>query len=381
MQISLASLDQEYIVVRIPYQASYVAALKAMSRVHWCRELQAWKVPNREASLLPLLDLIRGHSIQIAPSLLSDWERRQAAFPNVLRSLTTPSSAPPRDVSDKLALRQQLKARGYSERTVKAYLGHVQRFMQFVQEGRVPWDEQTLMRYNLHLQERSFSHAYINQAISAIAFYLRHVCVSAPLSVDYARPKREQKLPNVLSMREVISVLDAVTNPKHRALLYLTYASGLRVGEVVRLKPQDLDADRQTVKVRQGKGRKDRYTLLSSAAHREVSRYLTAERPQFWLFPGQDARKPLTERAAQKVFEQALRKSGVKKEVSIHSLRHSFATHLLEAGTDIRYIQELLGHRNMKTTERYTHVSVRDIRHIQSPLDRLLPPTDPPGTT
>src|SRR5690606_30990759 len=150
-------------------------------------------------------------------------------------------------------------------------------------------------------------------------------------------------------------------NLKHRALLFITYASGLRVGEVVRLKPRDLDMERKTLTIRQGKGRKDRYTILSAAAIKEINKYLESERPQFWLFPGQDSRKPLTERSAQKVFEQALSKSGVNKKVTIHSLRHSFATHLLEAGTDIRYIQELLGHQHLKTTERYTHVSIKEI--------------------
>ncbi|WP_238392622.1 tyrosine-type recombinase/integrase [Paenibacillus antri] len=322
---------------------------------------------------MALLDVLRGTSLTIQPALSAEWERRGSLFGNVLQRLDDPSSSPAWDVRTKAKLRNQLKARGYSDRTVKAYIGHVARFFATYQEGNEDWDEQLMMRYNVYLQERSFSHSYINQAISAITFYLRHVCEAPPVSVAYARPKREQKLPNVLSLQEVLRLLDCVTNVKHRALLYLTYASGLRVGEVVRLKPHDLDVERRTVKVRQGKGRKDRYTILSGAALYEVNRYVAMERPQFWLFPGQDARKPLTERAAQKVFEQALRKSGLKKEATIHTLRHSFATHLLEAGTDIRYIQELLGHRNLKTTERYTHVSVRDIRHIQSPLDRLLP--------
>jgi site-specific recombinase XerD len=168
-------------------------------------------------------------------------------------------------------------------------------------------------------------------------------------------------------LREVLQLLGAVTNLKHRALLYLTYASGLRVCEVVRLKAQDIDPDRRTVKVRQGKGRKDRYTLLSSTALAEVSRYVKAERPKFWLFPGQDIRKPLTEHAAQKVFEAALAKSGIQKHVTIHSLRHSFATHLLKAGTDIRYIQELLGPSQHEDDQAvYPHQHARHSSHPKS---------------
>lgn len=374
MKIALIPLEETKFGVRFPYEPELAQALRRIPGVHWSRDHLAWIVPQRESLILPLFEVIQGHSIHIAPTLLSFWAQRRESFPTVLLRLQAFQPVPVWDHSVWTEVRQCLKARGYSERTVKAYVGHVQRFLQFIHEAGVPWDERTLMQYNIALQERSFSHSYINQAISAIHFYLRHVCAAPPLSVAYVRPKREQKLPNVLSLREVLQLLDTVSNRKHRALLYLTYASGLRVSEVVRLKAQDLDPERGTVKVRQGKWRKDRFTLLSKAALSEVSRYLDAERPKFWLFPGQDARKPLTERAAQKVFASALAKSGIQKHVTIHSLRHSFATHLLEAGTDIRYIQELLGHRNMKTTERYTHISVRDIRHIQSPLDRLLPP-------
>ena len=376
MQIVLGPFDTQHLIARIPYSASLIPSLYRIPGVHWCKEQHAWKIPFRGAAVAALLTLLRGNAIRIAPSLIQEWELRGLEFVKVLEILSGERTGPAWTAEEKGELRRHLQARGYSAQTVKAYLGHVERFLAFVAESGIAWDEQVLVRYNLHLQERSFSHAYINQAVSGISFYLRHVCQTSPVSVQYVRPKREQKLPTVLSLEEVLQLFRSVSNVKHRALLYMTYSSGLRVGEVVRLKPADVDVGRRTLKVRQGKGRKDRYTLLSAAALRELDRYLDAERPQFWLFPGQDPRKPLTERTAQKVFEQALAKSGLRKEVTIHSLRHSFATHLLEAGTDIRYIQELLGHRHLKTTERYTHVSMRDIRHIQSPLDRLPPMTD-----
>jgi integrase/recombinase XerD len=265
-----------------------------------------------------------------------------------------------------------LRAKGYSVKTMKAYAGHVERFLTYVHEQRVRWDEQVLIHYNLYLLDCSRSHSYVNQAISAITFYFRFVCMDAPLSVQYVRPKKEKKLPNVLSAMEIRKLLQVVPNLKHKALLYVTYSSGLRVGEVVKLKLSDLDSERQTILVRQGKGRKDRYTLLSPAALQIVRQYIVEAQPRFWLFPGQDVRKPLSERTVQKIFEQALARSHITKKVTVHSLRHSFATHLLEAGTDLRIIQELLGHQNVKTTERYTHISIKDIRHLQSPLDRIL---------
>ncbi len=144
------------------------------------------------------------------------------------------------------------------------------------------------------------------------------------------------------------------------------------MGEVVRLKVEDIDKERKLIHVRQGKGRNDRYTILSEAALQVVDIYCQKYRPSDWLFPGADPDRHVTERSVQHIFEQAREKVGIKKDVSVHSLRHSFATHLLEGGTDLRYIQELLGHKSSKTTEIYTHVSERDIRRIQSPLDRLM---------
>jgi len=154
-------------------------------------------------------------------------------------------------------------------------------------------------------------------------------------------------------------------------MLYLAYSSGLRVSEVVRLKIKDLDWERGIISIRQGKGKKDRHTLLSRAASLLVKQYIELEKPSIWLFPGQNRRTHLHERSLQKVFTESLVLSGIQKKVGIHVLRHSFATHLLENGTDLRYIQELLGHANLSTTERYTHVSTKNLRRIQSPLDRI----------
>lgn len=175
--------------------------------------------------------------------------------------------------------------------------------------------------------------------------------------------------------QEVLRVIQAPTNLKHRTMLYLAYASGLRVSEVARLKITDIDPERSILRVRQGKGKKDRPTLLSQTAWEMVQTYVDAEKrcsTSMWLFPGQHPGSHLHECSLQKVFKEALETSGVRKQVGIHVLRHSFATHLFENGTDLRYIQELLGHANPSTTERYTHVSTQNLKRIQSPLDRIL---------
>ncbi len=158
--------------------------------------------------------------------------------------------------------------------------------------------------------------------------------------------------------------------------MLLTYSAGLRVGEVVRLRCEDIDIDRKMILVRQGKRRKDRYTMLSEFALGALREYLRRYRPRTWLFPGARYGRHLHERSVQKVFQRAKEKAGIDKQVSVHTLRHSFATHLLEGGTDLRYIQELLGHESSRTTEIYTHVSQRDIGRIRSPLDQLMDGND-----
>lgn len=264
------------------------------------------------------------------------------------------SASPPTFQWDELHRKQIIKAmivRGFSPRSIKAYCGHINRFSAYLTANH------------------NYSHSYVNQAISSVKFYCLKV-LKLDDNTPYIRPKKENKLPNVLSLLEVKLILEALQNIKHKAILYITYSSGLRVSEVVRLRLDDFDRDRKTLRIRQGKGRKDRYTLLSEIALEIVNRYCDQEKPVKWLFPGQQKECHLTERSVQKIFEHALIKSGIIKNVSIHSLRHSFATHLLEGGIDIRYIQELLGHQSIHTTQRYTHVSIKDARRIKSPLDQ-----------
>ncbi len=188
---------------------------------------------------------------------------------------------------------------------------------------------------------------------------------------EIKRPKKDKKLPVVLSQEEIAKVFSSVTNIKHSAILMLTYSAGLRVGEVVRLKVEDIDAHRKLIHVHCAKGRKDRYTILSEVVLKVLVEYLKKYKPETWLFCGAHGGRHISTRTVQAIFEQAKEKAGIKKEVTVHSLRHSFATHLLEGGTDLRYIQELLGHRSSKTTEIYTHVSGKALGKIISPLDTM----------
>jgi len=188
---------------------------------------------------------------------------------------------------------------------------------------------------------------------------------------EIKRPRKDKQLPEVLSREEVTRIINLTENIKHKALLTTIYSGGLRLGETARLELAHLDRDRMLIFVKGAKGRKDRYTLLSEKALELIDRYIRRYEPKKWLFEGARQGRYLSRRTIEKVFEQARDRAGIKKEVSVHDLRHSFATHLLESGTDLRYIQELLGHASSKTTEIYTHVSIKSIGRIKSPLDNL----------
>ena len=194
-----------------------------------------------------------------------------------------------------------------------------------------------------------------------------------PFIIDEVpRPGKERKLPPVLNQEEILKTFSYVENLKHKTLLMLIYSAGLRVGESVRLKMADIDGERKMIHLRGAKGKKDRYTLLSDAALQALREYYKKYRPKEFLFEGMGERAHLSERSIQNVFQRAVKRAGIKKQISIHGLRHSFATHLLESGVDLRYIQELLGHSSSKTTEIYTHVSKKSLGKIVNPLDQAL---------
>jgi len=260
--------------------------------------------------------------------------------------------------------------RRYSQRTRRAYHHHICSFLRNIGPLPDPITEQHARDYLLQrIQRDDVSIAYHAQAVSALRFLFRHVLGHPDSLASVPRPRRDRRLPTVLGRNDARRVIHATNNIKHHALLVLLYSAGLRVGEVVRLRVDDIDPDRQLIHVRAGKGRKDRYTLLSERALLTLRQYVREYGPSTWLFPGARPNRPLSIRSAQKIVELARTRAGIATPTSAHTLRHSFATHLLEAGTDIRYIQELLGHASPKTTQIYTHVSRRDLIRIRSPLD------------
>ena len=271
-------------------------------------------------------------------------------------------------------LRQELRLRNYSPKTIKGYTSCVRKFVRYF-SPRHPRElgSEDIRKYLMYLFEEShLAPASVSQALNAIRFLYVELYHRPLILEGIPRPKKEKKLPVVLSKDEVRRLFEVTRNLKHRMLLMVCYSGGLRVGELVRLTPECMDTARHLIHIRGGKGKKDRYTVLSDVVADALGDYLRQFRPQYWLFEGERRGKPYSIRSAEAVFEQAVRRAGITKEVSIHSLRHSFATHLLEIGVSLRVIQELLGHQSSKTTEIYTHVSERVLGAIRSPIDEIL---------
>ena len=262
--------------------------------------------------------------------------------------------------------------KGYSENTRRLYKSMMNSYLEYYRDKDPKGiTEEEIREYLLYLiEKRKVSNSYQNQAINAIKFYYEKV-LGRPVRTYYVeRPKREKRLPEVLSEEEVRKLLNSVDNLKHKCILSITYSAGLRISEVLKLKAGDIDSKRNYVIIRQGKGKKDRYSLLSAKVLELLRQYYIEYQPKEWLFEGQfGGQYGVT--SIHNILKAAVKKAGIKKRVTMHTLRHSFATHLLERGTDIRYIQTLLGHESSRTTEIYTHITQRGLGKIKSPLDDL----------
>jgi site-specific recombinase XerD len=265
-------------------------------------------------------------------------------------------------------LRLEMDSRGFSPKTKKSYMFFAEDFLRYVGKPALVTQREDVKGYISHLiVDKGYTNITANLAISSLKFFFSEV-LEMPL-YGMERPKREKSLPTVLSKEEVKRVIEAASNPKHMLVLKCLYGMGLRVSELVGLKVSDIDFERGMVKVESGKGEKDRYVMLPIGLRQELKSYLEVEKPGKYVFSGRNGK--YTIKSVQKVFEHAARKAGICKEASCHTLRHSFATHLLESGVDIRYIQSLLGHARLQTTQVYTHVADNRLRNIKSPLDDL----------
>jgi len=265
-----------------------------------------------------------------------------------------------------------LIVRGMSVRTREAYLGAVRGLAKYYRRRPDRISEQEVRDYLLYLiEERRLSWSSCNVAKQGLKFFYRVTLKRGESQFEIPRSRTKQKLPQILSREEVATLIEKTANLKHRAILMTTYGAGLRLNETCHLRITDIDSDRMTIRVEQGKGGKDRYTLLSPRLLAELRLYWRAFRPRHWLFPGKDPERPISECSAQRLYQAAKLRAAIGKQGGIHALRHAFATHLLEAGVDVHTIQRLMGHGHISTTQRYFHLARRHLAGTTSPLELL----------
>ena len=267
---------------------------------------------------------------------------------------------------------EELQRRNYSPSTTRQYLRDIAAFAKHFHRSPDRLGAEQIRDYQLFLiHEKKLAWSTYNQIVCALRFFYIKVLKRTFLLADIPFTRKQQKLPSILSQQEVAQLLVAPNHLKTRALLMLIYSAGLRRSEAAHLLVSDIDSERMTITIRQGKWQKDRVVMLSPVLLQTLQQYWRYEHPKVWLFPGATPGQPISGNDVFGVFKNALRRAGITKPVSPHSLRHAFATHMLEAGVDLRTIQALLGHRSLKTTSRYLHVSPQQLHATASPLDSL----------
>jgi site-specific recombinase XerD len=272
-----------------------------------------------------------------------------------------------------------LRLGGYSPSTRKIYLGYARLFAKYHMRSPAEMGEDQIRQYLLHMvEEKQISRETYRQIRAALTF-LYAITLKRETEVCHLPVRRKKvKLPVVLSGTEVQALLDAVRSPKYRAIVMAQYAGGLRISEACRIRPEDIDSKRMVIHVHDGKGGRDRYTVLSARLLAFLRDYFRQHRPNGWLFPGKTREGHASPETSRNVFHAAVAAAGISKKITPHVLRHCFATHLLESGVDIAVIQALLGHGSLRATEVYTHVSVEHIGRVTSPLDLLGTPAAKP---
>jgi site-specific recombinase XerD len=348
--------------------------------VKWCGENNLWYLPLSKEAYENIRAFLEGKATVDIKQLKAYLEQRKSVQPLIKREKLTKAraliiSSFPLSIENLQAFRsyqELLILKGYSEKTFKTYVNEFHHLLRLLKEVSVTTLERKhVQAYLLWLiMKKGYSQAHMHTVVNALKFYFEKVEGREREFYDLPRPKKPQKLPSVLSEEEVVSLIQKTKNLKHKALLMASYSAGLRVSELISLKISGIDSKRMMLLIEQGKGKKDRMVPLSHKLLETLRAYYRQYKPKEFVFENEIG-EPLSTRTAQAILQQAKNEAGIHKKGSIHLLRHSYATHLLEAGTDIRYIQAFLGHGNLKTTMRYTHVSKVKIETIQSPLDRL----------
>jgi len=344
------------------------ALVKQLPGVTWSTRNRMAVIPHSQENVRLIFNTFRGIAWVNGQQFFSIKGQQNPNTPDKKKYRSTaenPQGICPRTYIEKLELMK------YSGNTIRSYIRNLEAFMRFRKDLPLQErDESTVQDYLAMLSRNGKSESALNIALNAIKFYYETVCNMPKRLYSIRRPRKRQQLPKVLAKQEIAKMIRQTSNIKHRCLLSLMYSSGLRRGEVCKLKLTDIDSNRMTIFVRDSKGKKDRVTILSESLLDELREYYRQYRPKDYLFEN-SKQAALSPETVSKLVRQAAYRAKIKKRVTPHMFRHSFATHLLESGTDLRYIQTLLGHSSTKTTEIYTQVAINNITQIKSPLDSL----------
>lgn len=360
------------VFMKFDYDAKAIELVKTLPGVKWSQTEKKWHIGYHPEALNNIRNTFKNTGVYI--QTLNDINDVVKPRPTEIKK---PSDALPdlnKIQKEKVdEFKHLLKSKRYSESTIGTYIDSIQTFLRYYATKNLSeiTNDDLIAFNNNYILANHFSASYQNQVVNAVKLFFRTIENKQLQPELIHRPKTQKLLPNVLSKEEIKLILNAHGNIKHKAMLCLIYSCGLRRGELIALKLTDIDSKRGLVIIRQAKGRKDRIAPLSEKVLNILREYYTAYKPSFWLFEGQDKKSQYDASSLSAVLKQALEKTNILKPVSIHWLRHSYATHLLENGTDLRYIQEILGHSSSRTTEIYTHVSNTSLQRVVSPFDNL----------
>ena len=351
----------------------------------WSQTKKCWYVPLNRKAFEKLKTALKEHAILDTTSLKKYLEEKKTTTVSTLqiqakknnttkKSLQLIRGISPVNKHVLSAMEQTLKLKAFSVSTIRTYINEMCQLLQAIKD--IPADElrpEHLKRYLVYCCEKlQLKENTLHSRINAMKFYYEQVLGREKFFWEIPRPKKEYQLPKVISTNKILAGILTIRNLKHKTLLLMAYNAGLRVSEVVKIKLTDIDKDRMQLRVEKSKGKKDRVVPLAKTLMPILAEYIDKYKPDHWLFEGQTTGTPYNKRSAQIIFKDAFKNLGLPATLSFHSLRHSYATHLLDNGTDIRFIQELLGHNDIKTTLRYTHVSTRDLGRIENPLDTMI---------
>jgi integrase/recombinase XerD len=336
--------NEKRIAVYFEKNADLIVRIKQLEDAKWSQTLKVWHLP--------------------------DTDENRVRFKISRISYSLPSAE---GIVQIEKFKQWLRSKRYSESTVTTYSEALKSFLIFFRDKPLAEisNEDVIVYNNNYILKNNLSPSYQNQIVNSIKLFFQTIRETKIMVDKIHRPKRSKLLPNVLSKEEVKLILNAHSNIKHKMMLSLIYSCGLRCGELLALQPHHIDSKRNIVLLKNAKGKKDRIAPLSPKILEMLREYYKLHKPETFLFEGKIKGQPYDDRSLQQVLKQALKKVKITKPVTLHWLRHSYATHLLESGTDLRYIQELLGHSSSKTTEIYTHVSTKSLQQIKSPFDDL----------